>query len=90
MDNITEFVEVRQGIESLAKEIAVLVGRKTLPESKTRLDEAMELLARLAKLAKNDVQENAVARLTSLLGGLQTKVTALRPKKQTAKEPHVS
>ena len=85
MDNITEFVEVRQGIESLAKEIAVLVGRKTLPESKTRLDEAMELLARLAKLAKNDVQENAVARLTSLLGGLQTKVAALRPKKHPSK-----
>jgi len=85
MDNIAEFVEVRQGIESLAKEIAVLVGRKTLPESKTRLDEATELLARLARLAENDVQEHAVARLTSLLGGLQTKVAALRPKKHPSK-----
>lgn len=90
MNNVAEFIEVRQGIESLAKEIAILVGRKTMPQSKVRLDEAMELLARLTRLADNDVQENAVTRLTHLLGGLQTKIVALGPKKRIVKEPVVS
>jgi hypothetical protein len=86
MNNVAEFIEVRQGIESLAKEIAVLIGRKTLPESKIRLDKAAELLARLTALANNDVQENAVARLTFLLEGLQKKVVALGPKKRVVKD----
>lgn len=90
MNNVAEFIEVRQGIESLAKEIAVLVGRKTLPESKVRLDKAMELLTKLTSLADNDVQDNAVTRLTRLLGSLETKVVALGPKKRVVKEPRNS
>jgi len=90
MNDVSEFIEVRQGIESIAREIAVLVLRKARSESKTRLDEATELLERLTKLADNDVQENAVTRLTHLLGGLQKKVAALESKKRVAKEPLVS
>jgi hypothetical protein len=90
MNNVAEFIEVRQGIESLAQEITVLVGRKTMPESKIRLDKAMELLAKLTSLADNDVQENAVTRLTRTLGSLQTKVVALGPKKKAVKAPAAS
>lgn len=90
MNNVAEFIKVRQGIESLAQEITVLVGRKTMPESKIRLDEAMELLAQLTKIADNDVQENAVTRLTRVLGTLQTKIVALAPKKRVVKQPALS
>jgi hypothetical protein len=89
MNNVAEFIEARQGIESLAKEIAVLVGRKTMPESKIRLDEALEMLAKLTTLADNDVQDNAVIRLTHLLGGLQAKIGALAPKKRVVKAPAI-
>ena len=78
MNNVAEFIEIRQGIESLAKEIAVLVERKTMPESKVRLDKAAELLAKLTALADNDVQEIAVGRLTRLISSLGLKVEALR------------
>ena len=90
MNNVEEFIEVRQGIESRAKEIEVLLGRKTMAESRIRLDEAMELLARLTSLADNDVQKNAVKRLTHLLYGFEKKVVALVPKKGVAKDPTVS
>ena len=90
MNNVAEFIQLRQGIESLAKEIATLVERKTMPQSKIRLDEATELLAKLTVLADNDVQEIAVGRLTRLLGSLGTKVGALRPKKRVVKKQSVS
>ena len=60
MDNVAEFIQVRQGIESLAKEIAMLVEQKTMPQSKARFDEATELLVKLTAMADNDVQEVAV------------------------------
>jgi hypothetical protein len=90
MNNVAEFIEIRQGIESLAKEITMLVERKTLPQSKVRLDEATQLLVKLTALADNDVQEVAVGRLTRLLGSLGTKVEALKPKKRIVKKQTVS
>jgi hypothetical protein len=89
MNDVAEFVKIRQGIESLAKEIAILVERKTMPQSKARLDEATELLVKLTSIADNDVQEIAVGRLTRLLGHLGTKVVALGPKKRVAKKQPV-
>ena len=90
MNNVAEFIQIRQGIESLAKEIATLVERKTMPQSKVRLDEATELLVKLTALADNDVQEIAVGRLTRLLGSLGTKVGALKPKKRVVRKQSVS
>jgi hypothetical protein len=90
MNNVAEFIQIRQGIESLAKEILRLVERKTMPQSKMRLDEATELLVKLTALADNDVQEIAVGRLTRLLGSLGAKVGTLRPKKRVVKKQPVS
>ena len=90
MNNVAEFIQIRQGIESLAKEIATLVERKTMPQSKVRLDEATELLVKLTALADNDVQEIAVGRLTRLLGSLGAKVGALKPKKRVVKKQSAS
>jgi hypothetical protein len=86
LSNVAEFVEIRQGIEALAKEVAALVERKVLPQSRTKLDQASELLVKLSAIADNDVQDNAVGRLTSVLRSLEKKVGTLKPKKRAAKE----
>ncbi len=90
MNNVAEFIEVRQQIEFLAKEIETLIERKTTNESKTRLDETVELLTKLTAMADNDVQEIAVGRLTRLLAKLGTKVAALEARKRVVKKPPVS
>jgi hypothetical protein len=90
MNNVAEFIEIRQRIEFLAKEITGLFERKTMPQSKHKLDEATELLVKLTALADNDVQEIAVGRLTRLLATLGTKVGALTPKKRVAKKQPVA
>ena len=90
MNNVAEFIEIRQRIEFLAKEITGLFDRKTMPQSKYKLDEATELLVKLTALADNDVQQIAVGRLTRLLATLGTKVTALTPKKRVAKKQPVA
>ena len=90
MNSVAEFVKIRQGIESLAREIAILVERKTMPQSKVRLEEATELLVKLRSIADNDVQEIAVGRLTRVLNTLGTKVGSLGPKKRVAKKEPVA
>jgi hypothetical protein len=74
MNNVAEFIEVRQQIELLAKEIETYIVRKAMAQSKARLDEATELLTKLTVMADNDVQEIAVVRLTKVLAKLGTKV----------------
>jgi|WetSurMetagenome_2_1015567.scaffolds.fasta_scaffold1517373_1 hypothetical protein len=86
MSNVPEFIKTRQQIELLAKEIAILVDRKATPQSKAKLDEANELLAKLTAMADNDVQHIAVGRLTRLLGKLGTKVGAMKTPKKVAKK----
>jgi hypothetical protein len=86
VSNVREFVEIRLQIESLASEMAVFIDRKSMPQSQTRLDEAGNLLAKLTAMADNDVQNVAVARLTRLLGNLETKVAKLKPPKKERKK----
>jgi hypothetical protein len=81
---VKEFVEIRQQIESLANEIAVLVDRKNIPESKTKLLKAAELLEKLKAMADNDVQEAVVTRLTWLLGKTELKISKLKMPKKTS------
>jgi hypothetical protein len=90
MNNVAEFIEIRQGIESLAKEIAVLVDKKIASESQLRLDKANELLTKLTALSDNDVQEVAVGRLKRLMDSLAKKVGTLGPKKHVVKKRPVS
>jgi hypothetical protein len=82
MNNVAEFIEVRQQIESLANEIETLIVRKTVTRSKTVLDEATVLLTKLTAMADNDVPEIAVRRLTRLLAKLGTKVGTSDAKKR--------
>jgi hypothetical protein len=86
MSNVAEFIDVRVRIESLAAQVAILTERKTMPQSKNRLDEAAELLVKLTAMADNDVQDSAVTRLTRLLARLETKVVAITPKVRVSKK----
>ena len=90
MNNVAEFIRIRERIELLAKEIAVFADQKTMPRSKVKLDEANDLLAKLTAMADNDVQEIAVGRLTRLLGKLGTKVGTLRTTKRAVKKSTLS
>jgi hypothetical protein len=86
MSNVAEFIKIREQIEFLAKEIAVLLEQNTAPQSKPKLDEATALLVNLTNMVDNDVQVIAVGRLTRLLGTLQTKVTARESKRRVIKK----
>jgi hypothetical protein len=86
MTNVGEFIEIRQQIELLTKQISVSAERKVMPESNHRLEEAAQLLATLTAMADNDVQEIAVGRLTRQLAGLGKKVEALKGKKRVVKK----
>ena len=84
--NVPEFIEIRQHIESLANQIVVSAQLKEMPKSKNKLEEALQLLAKLTALANNDVQDIAVARLTRQLTALGIKVGALVEKKRVVKK----
>jgi len=84
MSNVAEFIEIRQRIEFLAKEIAVLLERKAASHSKAKHDEAMGLLEKLTAMPENDVQHIAVGRLTRLLATLGKKVVTQTPKKRVS------
>ncbi len=90
MTNVAEFIEIRQRIELLAKQIALSAERKTVVQSKHSLDEANQLLAKLTAMADNDVQEIAVGRLTRLLTSLGTKVESLTAKPRVSKKQPVA
>ena len=74
MNNVAEFIEVRQQIEFLAEELETLIVGKTMAQSETVLDQATVLLTKLTAMADNDVQEIAVGRLTRVLAKLGAKV----------------
>ncbi len=83
MSNVAEFIETRLQIESLVQQI---VERTALPRSIRDLDRAGQLLESLKAMADNDVQENAVGRLTGALGSLRTKIEKLAHKTTTRKK----
>ena len=89
MSNVAEFIETRLQIESLVQQIALSAERKAIPQSKKKLDEAVQLLETLRAMADNDVQESAVGRLTSALAGLGTKVEKLERKTPVRKKQAV-
>lgn len=86
MSNVEKFIEIREHIESLAKQIAGSAEAKTIPESSKRLDKATKLLAELAAMADNDVQKVVIERLTGQLAGLETKIETLIARKRVVKK----
>ncbi len=86
MSNVAEFIETRMQIESLVQRIALSTERAALPRSVQGLAEAGQLLETLKAMADNDVQENAVGRLTGALAGLRTKIEKLAHKTPVKKK----
>jgi uncharacterized protein YPO0396 len=90
MATVAEFIEVRQKIELLVKQIALLTERKVALDSAQRLEQAAQFLETLKAMADNDVQEICVGRLTRELASLRTKVGSLKsPKRVAKKQPAV-
>ncbi len=88
MSTVAEFVDVRQQIEALVKQVALLTERKVALDSAQRLEHAGQLLETLKTMADNDVQEICVGRLTRELASLQKKVGSLgSAKRVTKKQP---
>ncbi len=88
MATVAEFIDVRQQIEALVKQVALLTERKVALDSAQRLQHAGQLLETLKTMADNDVQEVCVGRLTRELATLQKKVGSLKsPKRVTKKQP---
>ena len=90
MATVAEFIEVRQQIEALVKQVALLTERKVVLDSTQRLEQAGQLLETLKIMADNDVQEVCVGRLTRELASLRTKVGSRgNTKRVTKKQPAV-
>lgn len=86
MSSIQDFINLREQIEALSKEMPRLVEQKAVPQARAKLDEAAGLLAQLTSMVDNDVQVIAVGRLTRLLDTFQTKVGALEAKRRVVKK----
>jgi hypothetical protein len=76
MTSVEEFIEVRNSIETLAKQIIIYVGRNAVQDSLQRLDEANRQLETLKAMVANDVQVVVAGRLARQLAGLETEVQA--------------
>ncbi len=86
MATVAEFIDVRQQIEALVKQIVLLTERKVVLDSTQRLEQAGRLLETLRTMADNDVQEICVGRLTREVASLQKKVGSLGSAKRVAKK----
>lgn len=86
MNDVAEFIRIREQIESHAGIVSKLLGEGTVAEPKLILDQASGLLAQLTAMVDNDIQVTAVGRLTRLLGTLSTKVTSMEKKKRPTKK----
>ncbi len=90
MATVAEFVQIRQQIELLIKQVTVLTERKVLDSTAQKLEQASQLLVTLKTMVNNDVQEICVGRLTGELARLQAKAGALtRTKRAAQKRPGV-
>lgn len=89
MNDVAEFIRIREQIESHAKDISKLLEQSTVVAApKVLLDQASGLLAQLTAMVDNDIQVTAVGRLTRLLGTLNTKVASMEKKKRPTKKSH--
>lgn len=86
MNNVAEFIKIREQIESHANKISRLLEQNNVAQPKLMLDQAASLLARLTAMGDNDVQVIAIGRLTRLLGSLRNKVTTVEKKERGAKK----
>ena len=87
MNDVAEFIRIREQIESRAKDISKLLEQSTvLAPPKVLLDQASGLLEQLTAMVDNDIQVTAVGRLTRLLGTLSAKITSMEKKKRPAKK----
>ena len=78
MATVAEFIAVRVQIESVVKQVALIIKGRKVFDSPQRLELAGELLQTLTTMADNDVQHSCVGRLTKELANLRTTVEGLK------------
>jgi len=87
MNDVAEFIRIREQIESHANDISKLLEQSTVVAApKVLLDQASGLLEQLTAMVDNDIQVTAVGRLTRLLGTLSAKITSIEKKKRPTKK----
>ncbi len=87
MSTIADFIEVRQSIEALAKQITLCVEKNELQDSPHHLHEAKRQLELLTTMVDNDVQVIVAGRLSRHLTGLGTKVDKMVAKLPKGRKP---
>jgi hypothetical protein len=87
MSNVSEFIEIRKSIETLARQITLCVEQKAVEDSRKHLDEANRQLEALKAMVDNDVQVIAAGRLSRQLIGLGTKAETMAKKAPVRKKP---
>ena len=88
MATVAEFIDVRQQIEALVKQVALLTERKVALDSAQRLQHAGQLLETLKTMADNDVQEVLRGASDERACDPSKKVGSLKsPKRVTKKQP---
>jgi predicted RecB family endonuclease len=90
MTNVEEFIAARISIETLARQITLLVEQNAVQDSRQHLDEANRQLEVLKTMVANEVQVIVASRLTRQLADLGAKVEVkaakMPAKKKTAKK----
>ncbi|MBP7528828.1 MAG: hypothetical protein KA801_12930 [Syntrophorhabdaceae bacterium] len=95
MTSIAEFIKVRESIEELAKQITLLVERKTVKDARGHLDNANRQFEILKTMVANDTQKIVESRLSAQLAGLGVKVGKMEAKvparkRAATKKPEVT
>ena len=84
--NKSDFRDLREQIEKLSQQINKCINEKSIYDSSEKLEEANSLLTSLRDIAKNDVQERAVSRLSNDLEYLATKIDDILSKREAGKK----
>jgi hypothetical protein len=94
MSSVEEFIEVRNSIEGLARQIMTCLEQNAVQDAKQHLDEGNRQLEELKTMVANDVQVVVAGRLSRHLALLGTKADAMAAKapvrKPTAGKPRAA
>ena len=77
MSSVEEFIEVRNRVESLARQINLCIEKNAVQDSKEHLEEAGTHLETLKTMVSNDVQVIVADRLTRQLTALGLKIAKM-------------
>ncbi len=87
MSNVAEFIEIRENIEALARQITTCLEQVVVQDARQHLEEANKQLEVLKGMVDNDVQVIVSGRLSRQLASLGAKVETMATKRPARKTP---